>query len=504
MSAVGQPDQPGVSVAVAPDAQTVLATVTSLSADAHFQYTIDDGHGHTASSEVTLEPRAPSENTAPALRPGYQPPSLSVASGGTLVIPVIGDWRDFDGDPLYIDSSAVTSSAGSAAVTSGGALSFTAPQTAADETVQIRLRGQRRAGRHADEGDAHGQRARLRRPRRFVAPVAEPDAAQAVVGSPVTLQPLANDLPGVDPTNPAAQLTLAAPVPAVTGASVSTDLATGTVTFTAQHPGDFFLTYTDAYGAAPTASGTIRVHVVPASGTPKPPVTTPDVAVLHGQQPAVVDVLSDDYDPQGWILGVTSAHARSGPGLQVAVIDQRWLRISADNPQPGLTATVDYTVSDGKGSATGTVAVSAVPGDLNADQITTTDGRDHRQVGRQRRRRRARRATPAPSGCRSSFAGAPPTAQPAGRRAARQRAGQQPPRRRPRVASSRRKRRRSATSRPTPAARPRPASLDVTIEPPPSKAHPDQAPVPEEVDTRETAGDVAVIQVPGLRGRPGR
>ena len=39
--------------------------------------------------------------------------------------------------------------------------------------------------------------------------------------------------------------------------------------------------------------------------------------------------------------------------------------------------------------------------------------------------------------------------------------------------------------------------LDVTIEPPPSKAHPDQAPVPEEVDTRETAGDVAVIQVPG-------
>ncbi len=111
VSAVGQPDQPGVSVAVAPDAQTVLATVTTLSADAHFQYTIDDGHGHTASGEVTLEPRTASQNAAPALRPGYQPPSLSVASGGTLVVPVIGDWRDFDGDPLYIDSSAVRSSA---------------------------------------------------------------------------------------------------------------------------------------------------------------------------------------------------------------------------------------------------------------------------------------------------------------------------------------------------------------------------------------------------------
>ena len=34
---------------------------------------------------------------------------------------------------------------------------------------------------------------------------------------------------------------------------------------------------------------------------------------------------------------------------------------------------MNYTVSDGKGSATGTVAVSAVSGDLNADQITTTE-----------------------------------------------------------------------------------------------------------------------------------
>ena len=216
VSAVGQPDQPGVSVAVAPDAQTILATVTSLSTDAHFQYTIDDGHGHTASNEVTLELRGPSENTAPALRPGYEPPSLSVASGGTLVIPVIGDWRDFDGDPLYIDSGSVSSSAGSAAVTSGGALSFTAPPTASGETVRIgygvsdgRVTTPTKATLTVNVlGSASS---------RFVAPVAEPDAAQAVVGAPVTLQPLANDLPGVDPTRPNAQLTLAAPVPAVSG-----------------------------------------------------------------------------------------------------------------------------------------------------------------------------------------------------------------------------------------------------------------------------------------------
>ena len=497
VTAVGQPDQPGVSVAVAPDSQTILATVTSLSTDAHFQYTIDDGHGHTASNEVTLEPRSPDENDPPALRPGYTPPSLSVASGGTLVIPLIGDWRDFDGDPLYIDSGAVSSSAGSAAVTSGGALSFTAPQTAGDETVRItygvsdgRVTTPTKATLTVNVLGSTSTR--------FVAPVAEPDAAQAVVGSPISIQPLANDLPGVDPTNPNAQLTLAAPVPAVSGASVSTDIATGTVTFTAQRPGDFFLTYTDAYGAAPTASGTIRVHVVAASGTPKPPVTTPDVAVLHGQQAAVVDVLADDYDPQGWILGVTgaepAANADDSAGLQVAVIDQRWLRISEDNPQPGVTETVDYTVSDGKGSATGTVAVSAVAGDLNADQITTTQAAVTIRSGDSA-------AVAVLSGDASSiglpltFAGTPMTDQPpvAGLMASADGTNLRVDA--PAGVKSEEETTVSYVATDASGATAT-GELDVTIEPPPSKAHPDQAPVPEEVDTRETAGDVAVIQIP--------
>ena len=84
-----------------------------------------------------------------------------------------------------------------------------------------------------------------------------------------------------------------------------------------------------------------------------------------------MDVLADDYDPQGWILGVTGATADAG--FHVTVVGQHWLQITADNPQPGATATVTYTVSDGTGSATGTVAVTAVPADASADQITTQD-----------------------------------------------------------------------------------------------------------------------------------
>ena len=492
VTGVGTPDQPGVSVAVAPDAQTVLATVTTLSTEARFQYTIDDGHGHSATGEVTLVPRSPGENAAPSLRPNYQQPPLSVASGGPIVIPVIGDWRDYDGDPLYIASGSVTANAGSAAVTSGGALSFTAPQSTADETLTIRYGV-------SDGRVAQPTMASLAisvigsSSTRFVAPVAESDAAQAVVGSPVTLQPLANDLPGVDPTNPAAKLALAAPVAAVPGATVSTDLAGGTVSFTAQHPGDFFLTYTDAYGAAPTASGTIRVHVLPASGAPKPPVTTPDVAALHGQQPAVVDVLSDDYDPQGWILGVIGATS-DVPGVHVTVVDQRWLRISADDPQPGVTATVDYTVSDGRGSATGSVAVSAVPASSSPDQITTTVAAITVRAG-DSAAVAVLAGDASSTGLPLSLAGDPPTASPPVDGLIASVQGSDIRVDAPASVTAEEETTVSYVATDASGATAT-GSLDVTIEPPPSKAHPDQAPVPEEVDARGTAGDVAVIQIP--------
>ena len=274
---------------------------------------------------------------------------------------------------------------------------------------------------------------------------------------------------------------------------MSTDLANGTVTFTAQHPGDFFLTYTDAYGAAPTASGSIRVHVLPATGTPKPPVTTPDAAVLHGQQPAVVDVLSDDYDPQGWILGVTGATS-SDPDIQVAVIDQQWLRISADDPQPGMTATVDYTVSDGRGSATGTVAGPAAPASSSPDQITTIDAAITVRAG-DSAAVAVLAGDASSSGLPLSLACQPPTANPPvdGLLASVQ--GSDIRVDAPASVTAEEETTVSYVATDASGATAT-GSLDVTIEPPPSKAHPDQAPVPEEVDVRETAGDPAVIQIP--------
>lgn len=493
VTAVGKPDQPQVSVAIAPNGQGVLATVASgLAGNAHFEYTIDDGRGHTAQAEVTLVPRAPGQNAAPAPRPDYHQPGLTVASSGSLDIPVTGDWRDYDGDPLYVDSASVHATAGTVGVTSGGAISFTAPQATSAATVTIRY------------GVSDGIVARptmasltvsvlAASSTQPVPPVAEPDVAQAIVGMPVTIRPLANDIPGADPTNPRARLAVGAPVTSVAGASVSTDLQTGTVTFTAQRPGPFFLSYQAIYGAAQPSWGTIRVQVAPATGQPKPPVTVPAVAVLHGQQPALVDVLAGDFDPQGWILGVLSVTSAK-PGITASVVDQQWIRVSSDNPQSGSTSTVTYTVSDGARSATGTVSVTAQPQDTGADQITTQDDSVVIRAGDSA-------AVPVLANDSSSdglpleLAQTEPVAAPAipGLYASVQ--GQDVRVTVPASVSSGQETTVSYVATDASGATAT-GQVDVTIEPPPSKAHPNQAPSPADVTTRETAGDVAVIQIP--------
>ena len=51
-----------------------------------------------------------------------------MASGASLAISVIGDWRDFDGDPVYVANSGLKTSAGTASVNSDGTIEYTAPQ----------------------------------------------------------------------------------------------------------------------------------------------------------------------------------------------------------------------------------------------------------------------------------------------------------------------------------------------------------------------------------------
>ncbi len=350
-------DNPAVQLAIAPDAQTVMITLPAQTQDVHFKYTIDNGKGLSGSATVTVQARGPQDNKPPNLRAGVQPKTWSVATGANLSVPVLGDWRDFDGDNVVMLDALAT--AGVVAVTPDGRLDYTAPATAGaakityhvsdgvgvpvDETVDIQVQ---------NASDAKASAA-----------TAEPDVARGQVAQPITIRPLINDLPGTDPATPTAVLALAGNVASPQGTTVVTDLQTGTLTVSASRAGTYFLPYSAAFGSAPFANGTIRVDVASPPSAPLPPVTMPDAAVVRGQAPATVDVLANDFDPSGAVLVVQHADPVDGAQLQVAIVRGHWLRITALtptlNPNPQL---VRYSVTDGiTAPVTGEVSVTQLP-----------------------------------------------------------------------------------------------------------------------------------------------
>ena len=372
VESVTAPDNPAARLQIAPDAQSIEITLPASvqTAPIHFQYAVDDGKGLSASATVTVEVRTPGENELPALRTGYTGRTWTVPSGGSLKIPALQDWRDYDGDPLALVSA--TASAGSAAATSDGFVEYTAPVSGGSQTVHYQVSD----GIGAPVSGTLAIQVQSPTDTSGVAPVAEPDVARGEVGQPIVIYPLANDLPGADPQDPGAGLEIAAPVASPAGAVVTTDQADGTVTVVAQRAGSYLLSYTDQFGDAPFANGSIRVDVVPDPSSPQPPVTMPAVAVLHGQQPATVDVLAQDFDPSGALLEVQqAAPVNADSGLQVGIVDSRWLRISALSPTAAVTPQlVDYTVTDGiTGPVTGQVSVTQLAQPAVDTPVTVPD-----------------------------------------------------------------------------------------------------------------------------------
>ncbi|MBX6750441.1 MAG: fibronectin type III domain-containing protein, partial [Micromonosporaceae bacterium] len=365
---VSAPDQPTVSLAIAPDGQTVAITVTAAGPPVHFTYTIDDGY-FTSEASVTVHIRTPEQNEVPTLREGYQREGYAVVASGRLSIPVLADWRDFDGDPIALVDAEVE--AGSVTTRTDGSLEYLAPAEAGDQTIDYKV-----SDGLGDPASSSVDVTVLTVGSPAVAPITRPDVARGQVGQPIVIHPLNNDVPGSDPANPTAELALAGDVGSPPNAVVVTNLQAGTVVLTAARPGPYLLEYTVAFGNAPFAKGAIRVDVVPAPNSPSPPVAMPDTAVLQGQLPTTVDVLANDFDPAGGVLSVLHAAPVSPDAhLQVAIVDGQWLRINALNLlNIGRPQTVRYLVSNGlTAPVAGEVTVTLLPDPADTKPVPADD-----------------------------------------------------------------------------------------------------------------------------------
>src|SRR5205814_2114209 len=160
----------------------------------------------TATAQVTVQIRNPEEDKPPELRPKYKAPAFTVASGGRLSIPVLADWRDFDGDPVVLVGA--NTRAGAVSTTPDGYLDFTAPVNGGPQKLAYQVSD----GLSAPVAGSIDVTVQGPTATNAVAATTQPDVARGEVGQPVTVRPLDNDLPGSDPTNPTAKLELAGDV----------------------------------------------------------------------------------------------------------------------------------------------------------------------------------------------------------------------------------------------------------------------------------------------------
>ena len=375
-------DQPsgGARVEISPDGQTLVLEMPEDGRPARFDYFIDDGrNGLSAHAAVDVTVRGTEQNEPPALREGWKKPTYKVPHGGELAVPVLGDWRDdSDGDTLLLESAKAVGgeeSGAAARTTADGRIRFTAPSGPADGPQLVRVEFAVTDGRSAPVTKSMGFQVQAPKDQKSYAPQAEPDVVRGEVGKPIKIRPLLNDLPGSDPNATDAELSLGGKVPQQPSAKVVTDLDAGQLTFTGERAGTYFLSYDAAFGNAPLDQGTIRVDVKASPKRAADPIAMPDTLTVYGQAPGIVDVLANDLDPAGGLLVVQRAVGDRADQLDVAIVDGRWLRISATRPDLApATQTVSYTISNGTSSAVrGEVVVTQRPAPEDNTPITVSD-----------------------------------------------------------------------------------------------------------------------------------
>jgi len=307
-----------------------------------FTYSVSDGT-ETASATVTVTV----SNDAPVL----QADSAQTRAGTAVVIDVLANDSDPNGDELELISVS-TASGGTSSIVGDGIRYEPNDGFNGTDTFTYTVR---------DAGGAEAT-AEVTVVVTNDAPVAQPDSAETPAGTPVQIDVLANDS---DPNGDALELVA---VSAASGGATSivgevvryvpNDGFNGTDTFT--------YTVRDAGGAEASAEVTVIV-------TNDAPIAQPDSAETVPGVAVQIDVLANDSDPNGDALELVAVTAASGGSTSIvgdAVLYE---------PNAGFSGadTFNYTVRDtGGAEATGevTVLVSNQPPVAADDSAQATVG----------------------------------------------------------------------------------------------------------------------------------
>ena len=356
------PSATDVTATVSSDGQTVDVNVPAKpsASTITFSYKVSNGKAkEKTSARVTLSVVGDDINTPPRLREGQAElarTTYPVVSGGRVAASVVGDWRDGENDPLTVDAIDP-----STVIDGQNRVGITAPVEPGSASVAYAIND----GRQSTKGEVNLTVLDLTQPN-AVPPKTQPDVVRAVLGKPVQLEPLGNDIPGADPGDPDARLRLAGEVAPSGPLDVDTNLTTGVVTITPNGLGTTELAYAAQSGGT-VSPGRIRIDAVEPADPEAPPVAVPDSATLRDQSPTMVDVLANDYSPRADVVVTQSATVDTDNSwLRPTIYQGRWVRIEALEPSPisgagNRQGSVRYTISDGTKRTTGQISVVQRP-----------------------------------------------------------------------------------------------------------------------------------------------
>ena len=341
-SVSGIPDSSGKLELIQGGRALQFVPAPDLSGTVSFRYTVSDGRGGVAETNVDVAVHPTSAADLPPVSRGTS--AVTLEQGKTISYNVLGDWYDPDGDNLILEGA----SAPNALVrySPDGLITYTQlSNELGPSTVSIQVSdGQKSTdGQFIVDVKAPGG----------ATPIGTPDFASTFVNQPVQISPLTNDL---SPSG--AALTLGKVTAIGSGVTFTTDLDHGTVSATASQPGSYYLQYVVAAGPE-TSQGLIRVDVEKAPTAPVGPTAVKDVAYLRPNQPVTLSVLDNDVSPSGAVLGIQSVTIPDAASrLKVQVLGAAKIKITAPS---GMTDPVEfeYTISDG--TRTSSAGVSVVP-----------------------------------------------------------------------------------------------------------------------------------------------
>ena len=310
-----------------------------------FGYNAADGRGLSAGGQVTLSVVGPDENRPPQFKRGGDATTMLVEQGKTVSQNILTDWMDPDGDDLVLMDAKADNQQDQVKIRRDGLLTFQdSGATAGKKNVTVTIWDGR--------ATVTGKVVVNVQPPGALAPVVNADHVTAVAGQDLVIAPLKND---VDPNGGALRL---AQVEASGPAELGPVTDGGTFTFRSTTPGPVYLTYIASNGPQ-SSQGLIRVDVE-SGNDGGDPVAVHDVALMPVGGSVLLDPLANDSDPSGGVLVLQSVKLPDNTTASVSVIDHSVLRITdvLGTKDPFL---FEYTMSNGKKSATGSVSVVPVP-----------------------------------------------------------------------------------------------------------------------------------------------